>query len=149
MIATLGAPLKALGVAGELSTQNAGRSPRRTASTAASLMIGLALVTTALVLGESIKQSIFETLGSEVRADYISSSDTPINNELITDMQASGSFDAVSGYRYDQVQAGGEVVTVAPGEAITHGESTRDRAVVVGGQFAVVREKLGVVLGGA
>lgn len=107
VIATLGVPLKALGVAGELSTQNAGRSPRRTASTAASLMIGLALVTTALVMGESIKQSISETLASEVRADYISSTDAPINSRLVTDMAESGSFDAVSGYRYDQIQLDG------------------------------------------
>lgn len=112
VIAALGIPLKALGVAGELSTQNAARSPRRTASTAASLMIGLALVTTALVLGESIKQSISETLASEVRADYVSSSDSPINNELIADMQASGSFDAVSGYRYDEIRFDGDVTTV-------------------------------------
>lgn len=110
-ISALGVPLRALGIAGDLSTQNAGRNPRRTTSTAASLMVGLALVTTALVLGESIKQSISETLASEVRADYISSSDTPINNQLISDMTASGSFDAVSGYRYDELQAGGEVVT--------------------------------------
>ena len=112
LIATLGVPLKALGIAGELSTQNAGRNPRRTSSTAASLMIGLALVTTALVLGESIKQSISETLASEVRADYISDSEVPINGELISDMRASGSFGAVSGYRYDEIQTGGDVVTV-------------------------------------
>jgi len=109
VISALGVPLKTLGVAGELSTQNAGRSPRRTASTAASLMIGLALVTTALVMGESIKQSISETLASEVRADYISSTDAPINNRLIDDMAASGSFDAVSGYRYDEIQLGGSI----------------------------------------
>lgn len=112
VIAALGVPLKALGVAGELSTQNAGRSPRRTSSTAASLMIGLALVTTALVMGESIKQSISETLASEVRADYISSTDAPINNQLISDMAASGSFDAVSGYRYDEIQLDGITNTV-------------------------------------
>lgn len=112
VIAVLGVPLKVLGVAGELSTQNAGRSPRRTSSTAASLMIGLALVTTALVMGESIKQSISETLASEVRADYISSTDAPINNQLITDMAASGSFDAVSGYRYDEIQLDGLTNTV-------------------------------------
>jgi len=116
LIATLGVPLKALGIAGELSTQNAGRNPRRTSSTAASLMIGLALVTTALVLGESIKQSISETLASEVRADYISDSEVPINGELISDMRASGSFGAVSGYRYDEIQTGGDVVTVIGAE---------------------------------
>lgn len=112
LIQSLGVPLRLLGTAGTLSTQNASRNPRRTASTAASLMIGLALVTTALVLGESIKQSISETLASEVRADYISSSDRNINGQLIDDLATSDSFDAVSGYRYDEVRANDRVVTV-------------------------------------
>lgn len=112
LIGILGLPLRGLGPAGELSTQNAGRNPRRTASTAASLMVGLALVTTALVVGESIKQSISDTLASEVKADYISSSDAPINPMLISDMTNSGSFDAVAGYRYDEIRLAGETVAV-------------------------------------
>ncbi len=112
LIGVLGLPLRALGAAGELSTQNAGRNPRRTASTAASLMVGLALVTTALVVGESIKRSISDTLASEVRADYIASADVPINPMLISDMAESGTFDAVTGYRYDQVRLGGDVTGV-------------------------------------
>ncbi len=79
LISAVGLPLRTLGTAGSLSTQNAGRNPRRTASTAASLMVGLALVTTALVVGESIKQSISDTLASEVKADYISTPDEGIN----------------------------------------------------------------------
>ena len=116
IIGTIGLPLRALGTAGGLSTQNAGRNPRRTASTAASLMVGLALVTMAMVVGESIKQSISDTLTSEVRADYIVSSNSPINAALISDLADSGSFSAVSGYRYDEIQIGGMTSGVMAGD---------------------------------
>ncbi|NNE94567.1 MAG: ABC transporter permease [Acidimicrobiales bacterium] len=109
VISALGLPVRVLGTAGSLSTQNAGRNPRRTASTAASLMVGLALVTTALVVGESIKQSISETLASEVKADYISAPEVPINPMLLEDLEASGHFDAIAPYRYDQIRIGDDV----------------------------------------
>ena len=51
----LGRPLAALlGVAGRLGRENSMRNPRRTAQTAAALMIGLALVSTIAVLGASL-----------------------------------------------------------------------------------------------
>ena len=108
VIGLLGIPLRALGTSGHLSTQNAARNPRRTSSTAASLMVGLALVTTALVMGESIKRSISDTLASEVRADYISSSDLPISPALLADLKSREEFDAVTGYRYDEIRIGAE-----------------------------------------
>ncbi len=109
VISLLGLPLRALGTAGRLSTRNATRNPRRTASTAASLMIGLALVTMALVVGESLKQGISETLESSVRADFVSSSNNPITPSVITELGASSAFDAVAGYRYDEVKILDEV----------------------------------------
>ncbi|MFW2382181.1 MAG: ABC transporter permease, partial [Acidimicrobiales bacterium] len=109
LISALGLPLRTLGTAGSLSTQNAGRNPRRTASTAASLMVGLALVTTALVVGESIKQSISDTLASEVKADYISSPDEGIQPAMLADLSASGSFDPVAAFRYDEIKVGDDV----------------------------------------
>jgi putative ABC transport system permease protein len=112
LISTLGLPLRALGIAGNLSTQNAGRNPRRTASTAASLMVGLALVTTALVVGESIKQSISDTLASEVKADYISTPDEGINAAMLADLAASGLFDPIAAYRYDEIKVGDETLGV-------------------------------------
>lgn len=118
IIHTLGVPLRLIGTAGTLATQNAGRSPRRTASTASSLMIGLALVTTALVVGESIKQSISETLSTEVRADYITSSDAPINDQLLADLRATGAFSMVSGYRYDEIRSGGATVEIAGADVV-------------------------------
>ena len=40
----IGAPIRALGIQGKLGRENAMRNPRRTASTASALMIGLGLV---------------------------------------------------------------------------------------------------------
>jgi len=53
---------------GSLATQNAARNPRRTATTAAALMIGLALVSMAMVLGESFKAEFSKILGSTIQA---------------------------------------------------------------------------------
>ena len=44
--------MRVTGVAGRVGAANAARNPRRTATTAAALMIGLTLVTTALVVGD-------------------------------------------------------------------------------------------------
>ena len=58
------------GVAGRLARANSERNPTRTASTAAALMIGLALVTFVAVLGAGLK-STFETAVNETfKADY-------------------------------------------------------------------------------
>ena len=61
---------KIAGVAGRLAQKNAARNPRRTATTAAALMIGLALVTTALVVGQSVKATIGSTFEQSAKADY-------------------------------------------------------------------------------
>ena len=45
---------------GHLAEENAARNPRRTASTASALMIGLALVTLALVVGTSLKDVVHQ-----------------------------------------------------------------------------------------
>ena len=58
------------GVAGRLAQKNAARNSRRTATTAAALMIGLALVTTALVVGQSVKATIGSTFEHSAKADY-------------------------------------------------------------------------------
>lgn len=60
---------------GSLATQNAARNPRRTATTAAALMIGLALVSMAMVLGDSFKAEFSKIIDSTIQADYIISGD--------------------------------------------------------------------------
>ena len=72
----LGAPVARFrGVSGELARDNAARNPRRTASTAFALMIGVGLVTFFLVLNASVRQSIDEALSSGFRGDFIVTTD--------------------------------------------------------------------------
>ncbi|MFJ9340060.1 ABC transporter permease [Streptomyces sp. NPDC101733] len=61
---------KAFGVAGKLAAQNAVRNPRRTAVTAASLAIGLTLVTALSVLGITMGKAIDRMTTDNLRADY-------------------------------------------------------------------------------
>lgn len=68
----VGIPAKRLGgVAGRLATENATRNPARTASTAAALMIGLALVSFVAVLGSGVRGSIDRALNNQVTADWV------------------------------------------------------------------------------
>jgi putative ABC transport system permease protein len=61
---------------GRLARQNALRNPRRTAATAAALMIGLALITTVNVLGASMSASIDQAVDRQFGADYMVRSET-------------------------------------------------------------------------
>ena len=68
--AALGWPIrKVYRIPGRLATDNARRSPRRTAATAAALTIGLALVSLAAVVSDSIKATFLSTLDQSVEAD--------------------------------------------------------------------------------
>ncbi len=58
----LGAPLRLAGVSGDLAVRNAVRNPKRTARTASSLMIGVALVGFFAVFAASAKTSIAGSL---------------------------------------------------------------------------------------
>ena len=71
MARALGAPLARIdGMPGHLARQNAARSPRRTSSTAAALMIGLALVVTVSVVADSLKASLTKVLDEQANADW-------------------------------------------------------------------------------
>ena len=59
------------GEPGSIARGNAMRNPRRTASTAAALMIGLALVSMVTIFAASIKASVGKTLDESIAADYI------------------------------------------------------------------------------
>lgn len=63
-------------VTGVLAQQNAMRNPRRTASTAAALMIGLALVSLISIFGASAKASFSDAIDNQTRADFILSPKT-------------------------------------------------------------------------
>jgi putative ABC transport system permease protein len=72
LTAVIGAPSSRFaGFAGRLATENAMRNPSRTASTAAALMIGLALVTVVATLGAGLRHSTTAALRDQVAADYV------------------------------------------------------------------------------
>ena len=99
------------GTAGALAQQNAARNPRRTATTGAALMIGLSLVTTGYVVGESIKARLGALIDSSVTADYVITDPngaglTPV---LADELAATGNFAAVAGMRNDDALVDGDV----------------------------------------
>ncbi|GAA0907771.1 ABC transporter permease [Streptomyces thermoalcalitolerans] len=71
LIAAAAPALRAFGVAGKLARQNAVRNPRRTAATAAALMIGLTLITGMTVLALSLQRGIDKMASAALRADYV------------------------------------------------------------------------------
>jgi putative ABC transport system permease protein len=92
---------KAFRLPGTLARENAMRNPRRTASTAAALMIGLALVTFVSIFAASIKASTTETLDRTIAADYILQNDTftPFSPDLATRLADQPELAAVVGVR--------------------------------------------------
>ena len=69
LAALFAAPMKLRGLPGELAKQNATRNPRRTAATAAALMVGLTLVVSMSVFASSLKDSFGEVIGDKTNAD--------------------------------------------------------------------------------
>ncbi len=72
MAALVGRPLERFrGVSGRLARENAVRNPGRTASTAAALMIGLALVSFVAIFASGLSSSITAAFDKTVKADLI------------------------------------------------------------------------------
>jgi len=72
MAALVGRPLERFrGVAGRLARENAVRNPGRTASTAAALMIGLALVSFVAIFAAGLSGSITAAFDKTIKADLI------------------------------------------------------------------------------
>lgn len=83
---TLGRGYRAVfGQPGKLADLNVARQPRRTAATAAALMIGLTLVTLLSTLGSSASASVRKTINELLPADYQVSTinNSPIAKEVL------------------------------------------------------------------
>jgi putative ABC transport system permease protein len=80
----LGRPFGAVfGLPGQLGRENSSRNPRRTAQTAAALMIGLSLVSTIAVLGASLSASTTNGIDRAVSADYIVSGEGVFSRSVV------------------------------------------------------------------
>ena len=72
----LGRPItRVKGMTGTMATENAARNPKRTARTAAALVVGVALVTGVSVLASSIRDSVREIFGEQFTGDFVISVD--------------------------------------------------------------------------
>ncbi len=108
---TLGAPIaKIYRRPGVLAKENAARNPRRTATTAAALMIGLSLVSMAFVVGQTLKSDLNELLETTVQADYAAFATSPSGEvpvAVLSEMEASPHLTNVAGMRYWGTSIGG------------------------------------------
>jgi putative ABC transport system permease protein len=95
----LGRPLR--GTARKLGRENAMRNPKRTASTAAALMIGLGLVAFVSVFAQSIKVSSNKVLEETLKADYIvtNSQFSGFSQDVAGRLRKDPAFSAVSEFR--------------------------------------------------
>jgi putative ABC transport system permease protein len=122
----IGAPIRGLGFAGRLGRENAMRNPRRTASTAAALMIGLGLVTFVAVFGDSLKASGEAALEEAVRSDFILSSGglPPLSPHVAEDLEGEREVAVVSPLRVGGIRVRGGLDFVTAVDPATIGEVT-------------------------
>ena len=117
LASVLGRPAELIGgVSGRLARSNSMRNPGRTASTAAALMIGLALVTIVAVLAQGIKAQFESAVASEFHADYaLTSQDgfTPTSTASAEAIRRSGVATLVAGVRAGDGRVAGKSLPVA------------------------------------
>jgi putative ABC transport system permease protein len=120
----LGAPIRALGFAGRLGRENAMRNPRRTASTAAALMIGLGLVTFVAVFGASLKASSEAALDEAIRSDFILTSGgfSPLSPHVAEDLEGRPEIAVVSPTRLGGIRVTGGTDFVTAVDPATLGD---------------------------
>ena len=163
----LGAPLEHVpggGITAHMARENSARNNKRTASTAAGLMIGLALIAMASVVAESLKASFRSDLGSTMTADYVitAQGDAAFSNQVADQVAALPEFAEVSAVRWGNVridgsekevagtdltvltdlldvdvQSGDPVASAQPGYVVMSREAADDRAVSVGDSIDV------------
>ena len=80
----IGRPIRGVSLPARLGRENAMRNPRRTASTASALMIGLGLIVMVSILSASLRASVDKTLSETLRADLTlgTSSFTPFSQDV-------------------------------------------------------------------
>lgn len=76
------------GLTGQLAAENVVRNPKRTATTANALVIGLFLVTLVTVSGEAMKAAVVTELNKFSSSDFIVASDTAVAPALIDRIDA-------------------------------------------------------------
>ncbi len=150
------------GITGHLARENALRDPRRTAATAATLMISTALVTGLAVIGNSTGQALDRQAAAGLDADYVISTRTPTTGidpaavrrvadtagvrtaAAVTDstLFVGGNVRQISGVDPDAVPAvmkldfvSGSVKDLGPGRIALSATTAREHGVGTGGRL--------------
>ena len=122
-----GRPLERLrGLTGRLARENAMRKPGRTATTAAALMIGLALVVFVTIFAAGLKTSVAKTIDESFRGEIVlqnSDGFSPIPREAVRRAGEVDGVETVSSITYatGALPNGGENVRVAAVDPATLG----------------------------
>jgi putative ABC transport system permease protein len=104
------------GIPGRLARDNAIRNPGRTASTAAALMIGIALVSAIAVLGRSLKVTAVEAVESQIGSSHVLQSETgweSLPPAAAKTIAGAPGVNALSSVRYDRGKIGKKQVDVS------------------------------------
>jgi putative ABC transport system permease protein len=111
----LGAPgARFGGTAGSLARQNAVRNPARTASTAAAVMIGLALITFVAVIGEGLRSSFTSSVNELFVADYaITAGNNALTNKAAQAAAKTPGVEVVSEIRGGDGKLAGKSIQVS------------------------------------
>ncbi|RAY14173.1 ABC transporter permease [Actinomadura craniellae] len=132
VIRLLGAVFPRLfGTPGRLARENALRNPRRTASTASALMIGLALVSGINVVQASAVSSIGQSIDKQFGADYILMSETqmPFSPEAFKAVSQAPGVERATALYMGQINVEGKALGVQSGDTA---------GLVAGGRMQVV-----------
>jgi putative ABC transport system permease protein len=120
LVRALAAPLRAAGrrlpISALLGVENATRNPRRTAATAAALMVGLATVVGVATYASTWRAATTAALSGGVRADLVVYHATAVGQEPTFDPQVAADLRTVDGVR--------QVVEVRTGRARVQGTRT-------------------------
>src|SRR4029453_14541142 len=99
--------------AGSLARSNTVRNPARTASTAAAVMIGLALITFVAVGGQGVRPSFTSSVEELWVADYaITAGDNPLTNKAAAAAETAPGVEVVSEIRPAQATLAGKSIGV-------------------------------------
>ncbi|QRJ59683.1 ABC transporter permease [Corynebacterium macginleyi] len=126
LVPTLGRVIGApFGSIGKLAATNSRRNPRRTAATVFALTLGVALVTSIGMLGQTMKASISDTVDQTITSDYILSG------------PSSGNFPAPkeTGARAAEADGVEKIITVGSAPVAVDGRASLDFG--TGGMFTV------------
>jgi putative ABC transport system permease protein len=114
----LGAPFARNSTTGTLGQRSAMRNPSRTSSTAAALMVGVALVSMITILASSVKSSVSSTITTALRADFVVGTGTQaggsggLSPNLERSLAALPQVSTVAGIRSGVVKVFGTVTPV-------------------------------------